>query len=168
MEQISPTGVVSYFIHDQLGSTGALANATGNVVGTFGYDPSARRVSATGSAVTALGFAGQYSYSETGFIYLRARYLDPAMGIFLSVDPALPQTRDAFGYAAGDPVNLVDPSGLNPLDGVRDWISHRVCDFVTTVRIGGLALAYLAGTALDYIVAGHVVGLGFADRGASA
>jgi RHS repeat-associated protein len=35
-------------------------------------------VSATGSVNTPFGYAGEYTDSETGFLYLRARYYDPA------------------------------------------------------------------------------------------
>jgi uncharacterized protein RhaS with RHS repeats len=40
------------------------------------------------------------------------RYYDPATGQFLSVDPLVQQTLEAYVYAADDPVLEVDPSGL--------------------------------------------------------
>ena len=42
------------------------------------------------------------------------RYYDPATGQFLSVDPLVDSTEQAYGYAQEDPVNNVDPSGLSP------------------------------------------------------
>jgi hypothetical protein len=49
------------------------------------------------------------------------RYYDPATGKFISVDPAVAQTGQPYGYAADDPVNGSDPSGLNPWDIVNPW-----------------------------------------------
>jgi hypothetical protein len=41
-------------------------------------------------------------------------YLTPATGQFLSVDPLVQQTRQAYVYTSDDPVNGSDPSGLWP------------------------------------------------------
>jgi hypothetical protein len=40
------------------------------------------------------------------------RCYDPATGQFLSVDPKVEQTLEAFEYAGGDPVSETDPSGM--------------------------------------------------------
>ncbi|MFL5733780.1 MAG: RHS repeat-associated core domain-containing protein [Chloroflexia bacterium] len=58
------------------------------------------------------GYAGQYTDSDSGLQYLRARYYDPATQQFLSRDPLEAQTGQAYGYANGNPVNVTDPSGL--------------------------------------------------------
>jgi RHS repeat-associated protein len=40
------------------------------------------------------------------------RYYDPATGQFLSVDPKVAQTQQAYLYAGDDPVDASDPTGL--------------------------------------------------------
>jgi uncharacterized protein RhaS with RHS repeats len=40
------------------------------------------------------------------------RYYDPGTGQFLSVDPKVPQTLQAYLYVGDDPVNGSDPSGM--------------------------------------------------------
>ena len=40
------------------------------------------------------------------------RYYDPQTGQFLSVDPEVEQTEQAFIYVGDDPLNAIDPSGL--------------------------------------------------------
>ena len=40
------------------------------------------------------------------------RYYDPATGQFLSVDPLVAQTQQAYVYVEDDPVNAIDPTGL--------------------------------------------------------
>ncbi len=57
-------------------------------------------------------------------IYLRARYYDPELGIFLSEDPVEgnindPMSLNGYAYAQGNPVNNTDPSGT------------RICSDVT-------------------------------------
>jgi RHS repeat-associated protein len=56
---------------------------------------------------------GQYTSSDTGLIYLRARTYDPATAQFLSVDPAEVVTRAPYTYASDNPLNRSDPTGLS-------------------------------------------------------
>ena len=44
-------------------------------------------------------------------IYLIGRYYDPATGQFLSVDPLVDETGQAYAYTGDNPVNAVDPNG---------------------------------------------------------
>ena len=47
-----------------------------------------------------------------GAIYLVNRYYDPTTAQFVSVDPDLAQTDQAYVYVTDDPVNGTDPTGL--------------------------------------------------------
>jgi RHS repeat-associated protein len=47
-----------------------------------------------------------------GAFHLRARYYDPATAQFTSRDPAVAQTRSAYGYVGDNPLNATDPAGL--------------------------------------------------------
>jgi len=58
-----------------------------------------------------LGYDGQYTNSDTGLIYLRARTYDPATAQFMSVDPAVEKTRAPYTYAEDNPLTNVDPRG---------------------------------------------------------
>jgi RHS repeat-associated protein len=93
-----------------------LTNSTGAVEATFTYDPYGNLTASTGNATTAFLFAGQYRDAESAFYYLRARYYDPATAQFLSIDPGVAKTLSPYGYVAGDPLNLSDPSGRTPAD----------------------------------------------------
>jgi RHS repeat-associated protein len=114
IEQISTTGVVTFLHHDQLGSTRLLTSATGTNVGTYTFDAYGTRTAITGSVTTPLGYAGQYTDAESGFIYMRARFYDPATGEFMTRDPLgwAASGQNLYGYVFGNPVNGVDPSGL--------------------------------------------------------
>jgi hypothetical protein len=41
------------------------------------------------------------------------RFYDPTTGTFLQRDPLVSATHEAYGYTGGNPLNLVDPSGLD-------------------------------------------------------
>jgi RHS repeat-associated protein len=96
-----------------LGSIRALTNGSGAVVRTADYDAYGQVVSTSGSTSTPFGYASEYRDTETGFLYLRARYYDPASQQFLTVDPLLAATEQAYTYAGGSPTNATDPAGLD-------------------------------------------------------
>lgn len=54
---------------------------------------------------------GHVQDDESGLIYMRARYYDPATGRFISEDPAK-DGGNWFAYCLNNPVNFVDESGL--------------------------------------------------------
>jgi RHS repeat-associated protein len=50
---------------------------------------------------------------ESGLIYMRNRYYDPATGKFTQEDPiGLAGGLNLYGFAGGDPINFSDPFGL--------------------------------------------------------
>ncbi|MEV6595682.1 RHS repeat-associated core domain-containing protein [Actinoplanes sp. NPDC051346] len=111
LAQIAGTTALYYF-HDQLGSTRVLTNQDGSVNTTYEYTADGALKSRTGTANNPFQFAGQYWDSTTGLYHLRARYYDPGTAQFISRDPAVSMTRQPYGYANNNPVNLTDPSGL--------------------------------------------------------
>jgi RHS repeat-associated protein len=112
VEQVSSGGTVTYLHHDQQGSIRLLTGSTGTVTGSTTFDAYGNKTGSTGASTTPLGFDGQYTSSDTGLIYMRARVYDPATAQFLSVDPLRAITRAPYNYVKDNPLNLVDPSGL--------------------------------------------------------
>jgi RHS repeat-associated protein len=117
LEQIQDSGTTGtpYYYHaDQLGSIRALTDQAGAVVATYAYDAYGSTTASTGSVANPLRYAGEYQDVESGLYYLRARYYDPASQQFLTRDPLVAATEQAYTYAAGSPLNATDPSGLDP------------------------------------------------------
>jgi RHS repeat-associated protein len=85
-------------------------------------------------ALTAVA-SGQYTDTETGLQYLRARYYDPTTGTFPTVDPAYDLTLSRYGDTADNPLNATDPSGLvvGVDDAVEDLAGRRSLDVVEKV-----------------------------------
>ena len=116
VEQINnTTSTVLYLHHDQQGSTRLLTGSTGKTEATFTYDAYGNLTGHTGTATTPLGYDGQYTNSDTGLIYLRAREYDPTTAQFLSVDPKVEETNAVYEYAKDDPLAGRDPTGTEPL-----------------------------------------------------
>ncbi|MFV0460767.1 MAG: RHS repeat-associated core domain-containing protein [Actinomycetales bacterium] len=129
------TGVVEYLHADVTGSVVAVTDAAGVVAGTRSYEAYGRVTGSTGEWVTRFGFAGEYTDPDTGLVYLRARYYDPDTAQFMSVDPVVEQTRTAYGYTAGNPLQFADPTGLDWLQDASDWTAG----FGDTLTFGGTA-----------------------------
>ena len=139
LEQISGT-TTNYYLHDQQGSTVALTDSSGAIAGTYTYGTYGNVTAHTGMATT-LQYTGQYTDAETGFVYLRARYYDPATAQFVTIDPELAQTGSAYGYVGNNPINGLDPLGLS-------WYNPTSWSGNTWLNIGitGLSIAELIPT----------------------
>jgi RHS repeat-associated protein len=93
-----------------------LTDVTGTVTDTYDYDAWGNAISTTGSTPNVYLYRAEQYDPDLNLYYLRARYLNPAAGRFLSTDPAAarltdPRTLHRYLYAAGDPVNRIDPTG---------------------------------------------------------
>jgi RHS repeat-associated protein len=116
-----------YLHHDQQGSTRLVTDNTGAPIDAITYDPYGNKTNETNPfGGTKLGYTGEYTDPETGFIYLRNRYYDPLTSQYLSRDPLNAWTRSAYGYVYSDPLNMRDPSGLCGLWGDDSCIGNAI------------------------------------------
>jgi RHS repeat-associated protein len=131
-----------YLLHDQQGSTRLITDRLGHVVGGYTYTPYGATISHTGTATSSLRYDGQYQDDETGLYYLQARYYNPTLGQFLTVDPLVNTTGQPYAYALGSPLMGGDPTGLGC--GITSFSSLGDClkDFGTGVEteVDGIAL----------------------------
>jgi RHS repeat-associated protein len=114
LEQIDHSGNILYYHHDQQGSTTLLTNGTGALVGSATYTPWGTPTwnqASTNTATTPLAYDGQYTDPDSGLIYLRARWYDPATAQFLVRDPLEALSQEAYTYALDNPLNGSDPTG---------------------------------------------------------
>ena len=111
VEQVNQAGTASFLVQDQIGSTRLLVTASGVEVDSETYDAYGTVVGETGSATTAIGFAGGYEDESTNLIYLVHRYYDPATAELVTVDPLVSETLQPYSLANDDPLNGTDPSG---------------------------------------------------------
>jgi len=154
IEQIR--GTTPTWLHgDQLDSTVLITNATGTVADRYSYNPYGQVVTHTGTTTAALQYNGQYADAESGLIYLRARYYDPATGQSITVDPLLSLSAERYGYASGNPLASGDPTGLIDWWGVAAGVAGGVlvagtvaCMIVEPCGLAEVAIAVGTSTAL--------------------
>ena len=113
-----------YYQLDHLGTPIAAHNAKGEAVWTAEYEAWGRIRQETVSdglkANIPFRFQGQYYDEESGLHYNRFRYYDPEIGRFVSQDPiGLDGGLNIYVYVK-NPVQWVDPSGLDS-QWVRNW-----------------------------------------------
>ncbi|MDY6837597.1 MAG: RHS repeat-associated core domain-containing protein [Thermodesulfobacteriota bacterium] len=107
----------TFYNNDCLGSTRVLTDPNGDVVNRYTYDAYGRTIMESGVTGNVYLFAGEARDFNVGLDYLRARWMNPSVGRFVSRDPLLssltsPTMLRSYLYAGGNPVNYADPSGL--------------------------------------------------------
>ena len=112
---VTSTNTSTFYTFDERGNVAQRTDATGAVLSTDLYDAYGKQL-AGGAAGDPWGFeaqAGYYTDTETGLILCTHRYYDPNTGRFLTRDPiGYAGGIDLYGYTGNDPVNGLDPSGL--------------------------------------------------------
>jgi RHS repeat-associated protein len=87
----------------------------------FGESMAEQR-SYTGSFDNRWKFNGKELDEETGLYYYGARFDNPSTSLWLSVDPLVEKTMDAYGYCYQNPVRFIDPDGLSAIVGDDTFI----------------------------------------------
>ena len=107
------SGKASWYVFDGLGSVVGEVDPLGNLTSSPKYDVYGAVRANAGTASSKQGFVGglgHVSDTETGLIYMQARYYDPSVGRFVSEDSEY-DGMNWFSYAGNNPINRVDRSG---------------------------------------------------------
>jgi RHS repeat-associated protein len=170
-------GTTYYLTYDQVGSLRIIADASGNVIKRIDYDSSGSVINDTnpGFQVT-FGFVGGLDDKDTGLLRFGLRDYDPEVGRWTAKDPIGFQggDTDLYGYVGGNPVNRIDPEGLDvwfvqvggaafigdPLFSRKGWLSQVYFGLAydtTTQRF----ILYKSSAATGPSSVDTVMGLGF-------
>jgi RHS repeat-associated protein len=107
-----------WYVYDGLGSVVGTISKDGVTTAMRSYDAYGQATDlltdASGSSHKYVGGLGHPTEDQSGLIYMRARFMDPAVGRFISQDPAQ-NGNNWFVYADDNPVNKVDANGKDPL-----------------------------------------------------
>ncbi len=170
-------GVTSYYLYDGFDSVRMLADDEGAITDTYTYDAFGNLISSTGETVNDFLYRGEQFDSFTGLYYLRARYMNPSTGTFITMDEYAgsifePVSLHKYLYANANPVTYSDPSGYsidNDLKFYKQaWLSieealeyeaklvssvHNEIAYNNNVReIGSKILEQLRDTAIEIAV----------------
>ena len=130
VEAISSSGgaapTLLYRHGDHLGSTVLTSDVNGNVITGATVEFRPYGAPATGNPPFGPGFTGHFNDNNTGLTYMQARYYDPAIGRFISVDPSrLNGGFNQYAYVLNNPLNKTDPNGLQVL-GLDSYAETQV------------------------------------------
>jgi RHS repeat-associated protein len=111
-------GAASGVLRDALGNVRGLTDPAGAVTDQYLFDGYGETIAASGVSANPYRYRGERQDADTGLYQLRARYYDSTAGRFLSRDPFAgranePLTLHRYLYAGSDPVNFIDPTGLD-------------------------------------------------------
>jgi len=104
---------------DALGSVRVVTDSDGDVVARFEYSAWGELLpgsfDSVGLALRFVGALGVRTDLETGLLWMRHRWYDASSQRFISRDPiGLRGGSNTFTYVGNNPVNFVDPEGLQP------------------------------------------------------
>ena len=137
-------GAISYYLTDGHGSVRQLTDSTGAVTDTYVYDAWGNLISSTGNTENSYLYCGEQLDSTTGLYYLRARYMNPSTGTFISMDTYQgsnydPITLHKYLYANANPIANIDPSGYTSFS---ETLTSQQC--LTILEAGFAASASFA------------------------
>ena len=106
----------TYYTQNAHGDVVNLTDETGAVTKSYTYDAFGVEQNIDDADDNAFRYCGEYYDSESGTIYLRARYYDPAIGRFISRDSVTGENTDPlslnlYTYCHNNPIIGIDPSG---------------------------------------------------------
>ncbi|WP_445367697.1 RHS repeat-associated core domain-containing protein [Methylomonas sp. BW4-1] len=136
-------GATYHYHLDHLGTPRELTDTDGRIVWSARYRAYGNLALADVEVIdNPLRFQGQYYDQETGLHYNLNRYYDPNAGRFIHQDPiGLAGGANVYRYVP-NPINWIDPIGLDPLE----TLAERGFSGVTKTAGGGLD--YSASNAL--------------------
>ncbi|HAV60902.1 MAG TPA: hypothetical protein DCY13_00870, partial [Verrucomicrobiales bacterium] len=106
-----------YYGYDGLGSVRILYRSDGTTEDTYHYDAYGILMNTPSGAVpNHYRYTGEQWDADLGLYYLRARFYDPQLGRFWTMDSyegnqSDPLSLHKYLYAHGNPINRIDPSG---------------------------------------------------------
>jgi|GEM_PF-995382 len=124
-------GQYSYYHADGLGSIVSITDSARSIVQTYTYD-------SFGSVTPSTAFRNPFTFTareydeETGLYFYRARYYDPRLGRFISIDPIGFDGGDVnlYAYVGNNPMSWNDPYGLKKVPSACGKIPKHCLDCV--------------------------------------
>ncbi|MFF9131525.1 RHS repeat-associated core domain-containing protein [Streptomyces sp. NPDC014806] len=125
LNSMTTGGKSYYYLTDATGNVLGLVDDTGKRTHTYAYGPTGLpRTTPTEAVPQPYRYSGAY-LDPTGLYKMGARYYDPTLARFTQPDPSGQETNP-YLYAAGDPINNSDSTGLfsfPDVSGALEWAS---------------------------------------------
>ena len=161
-------GRIWYYIYDGHRNTRLLTNAAGTVTDRYAYDACGNLLKKEGDTENDFLYTGEQYNANTGLYYLRARYMDPSTGTFISMDSYQgslydPVSLHKYLYANANPVKYTDPTGYYSLaefsiaDGIQSTLSsmHQLNSLRNIVKwVNAMCTVYDTATEIRNVILG--------------
>jgi RHS repeat-associated protein len=131
---------IKYYHQDHIGSSSVMTDADGMLLQETAFYPFGlpRSHYEPRNVTDPYQFTQKERDRETGLDYFEARYLSSTLGRFISVDPAHGfEGPAAYTYGANNPVRYVDPTGLDPNDGLQGDASLKLSGTEASAKLKG-------------------------------
>lgn len=150
-----------YYHNDHLGNPVAATSATGELMWQEEFTPYGTRQIKQDGGLNHIWYTGKELDADTGLVYFGARWYDPSIGQFLSVDPVgvIPGNRfsyNRYAYANNNPHKYIDPDGRFAFLAAIPWVVGTVSAFMTGYELGSTGYGLSTGAISPSDLAGDV------------
>lgn len=166
-------GNIKHFLFNAHGDVVQLTGNDGTLIKAYDYDAFGNEVNPDPADTNPFRYCGEYFDKETGTIYLRERYYDPATSRMLSEDtyygdPKDPLSLNLYTYCKNNPLTYHDPKGHMPVPllNFASWMynSHlagaqEISTYTLIMNIGNIYNGFHEIAQLN--LAKHLSGLGY-------
>ena len=133
---MSADGNASYFSTDILGSVRFVTDKYGTVQADYSYDAFGSPYLGNLENDIGFGYCGKVYDNGTGLYDYGFRDYSPVSARFTTVDP-IRDGANWFSYVVNDPVNYVDPFGLNPVSDIIDGAKEKGAHLINNAKKAG-------------------------------
>ena len=129
----------------------------GEVTKKYIYDAFGVEKNIDENDTNAFRYCGEYYDTETGTIYLRARYYNPSTGRFISRDSFAgrksdPLSLNLYTYCHNNPIRYIDPSGhgviSNAINNAKKAVQNKISSTQKAISNAANSIANYAKNAL--------------------
>jgi RHS repeat-associated protein len=135
--EVAQAGASYSCIYDTKGNIVGLLDGAQNPAAAYTYDPFGNPIARAGTVNQPFRCSTMMFDEATGLAAFAYRYYAPALGRWLTRDPAGErQDPNLYAYVGNNPINWIDPLGMYQTGGASDpALNTIVCDGYGGVRV---------------------------------
>lgn len=137
-----------YYLYNGQGDVSILIDGSGTTIADYEFDAYGNQ-SQENEVYNPFGYRGEYTDTESGLIYLRARMYDAETGRFINEDP-IKVGLNWYIYCNGNPILFIDMFGLAPTPEEAAYIAEHVYKYDKDSSYSDRQVKYDDGTLVGW------------------